>query len=71
VSNTATLEEGGRRQGIYDADQAGGTQKAPEDYPTECRMELVQILEEPQKDMVPGLTGEAMFVDDANGIHSA
>ena len=29
------------------------------------------MFEEPRKDMVPGLTGEVMFVDDAGGIHVA
>ncbi len=45
--------------------------KLREDYPTGCRVELVQMFEEPRKDMVPGLTGEVMFVDDAGGIHVA
>jgi hypothetical protein len=39
--------------------------KLREDYPIGCRVELVQMFEEPRKDMVPGLTGEVMFVDDA------
>jgi len=38
--------------------------KLREDYPTWCHVELVQMFEEPHKDMVPGLTGEVMFVDD-------
>ena len=45
--------------------------KLREDYPTGCRVELVQMFEEPRKDMVPGLTGEVMFVDDAGGVHIA
>ena len=45
--------------------------KLREDYPTGCRVELVQMFVEPRKDMVPGLTGEVMFVDDAVGIHVA
>ena len=42
-----------------------------EEYPAGTRVELVQMFEEPRKDMVPGLTGEVMFVDDAGGIHVA
>ena len=34
--------------------------KLREDYPTGCRVELVQMFEEPRKDMVPGLTGEVI-----------
>ena len=41
------------------------------EYPVGTRVELVQMFEEPRKDMVPGLTGEVMFVDDAGGIHVA
>ena len=40
-----------------------------EDYPPGCKVELVEMFEEPRKDMLPGLTGEVMFVDDAGGIH--
>lgn len=29
------------------------------------------MFEEPRKDMLPGLTGEVMFVDDAGGVHVA
>ena len=39
------------------------------EYPVGTRVELVQMFEEPRKDMVPGLTGEVMFVDDAGGVH--
>ena len=42
--------------------------KLREDYPPGCHVELVQMFEKPRKDMVPGLTGEVMFVDDAGGI---
>ena len=45
--------------------------KLREDYPPGCHVELVQMFEEPRKDMVPGLTGEVMFVDDAGGSHVA
>ena len=38
---------------------------------TGCRVELVKMFEEPRKDMVPELTGEVMFVDDAGDIHVA
>ena len=43
--------------------------KLREDYPPGSHVELVEMFEEPRKDMVPGLTGEVMFVDDAGGIH--
>ena len=43
--------------------------KLREDYPPGCHVELVQMFEEPRKDMVPGLTGEVMFVD--GGVHIA
>ncbi len=45
--------------------------KLREDSPPGCHVELVEMFEEPRKDMVPGLTGEVMFVDDAGGIHVA
>ena len=45
--------------------------KLREDYPPGCRVELVEMFEEPRKDMVPGLTGEVMYVDDAAGVHVA
>ncbi len=43
--------------------------KLREDYPPGCKVELVEMYEEPLKDMVPGLTGEVLYVDDAAGIH--
>ena len=45
--------------------------KLREDYPPGCKVELIEMFEEPRKDMVPGLTGEVLMVDDAGGIHVA
>ena len=45
--------------------------KLREDYPPGCHVELVQMFEEPRTAMIPGLTGEVMFVDDAGGVHIA
>ena len=45
--------------------------KLREDYPPGTKVELVEMHEEPRKDMVPGLTGEVLFVDDAGGVHIA
>ena len=39
--------------------------KLREDYPPGCRVELVEMIGEPRKSMVPGLTGKVLFVDDA------
>lgn len=41
--------------------------KLREDYPPGCKVELIEMFEEPRKDMVPGLTGEVLMVDDAGG----
>ena len=40
-----------------------------EEYPPGTRVELVEMLGEPRKDMVPGLRGEIMFIDDAGSAH--
>lgn len=45
--------------------------KLREDFPPGYHVELVRMFEEPRKDMLPGLTGEVMFVDDAGGVHVA
>lgn len=45
--------------------------KAPGGLPARIHVELVRMFEEPRKDMLPGLTGEVMFVDDAGGVHVA
>ncbi len=45
--------------------------KLREEYPPGCKVELVEMFEEPRKDMVPGLTGEVLFVDDAGQTHVA
>ena len=45
--------------------------KLREDYPPGCKVELIEMFEEPRKDMVPGLTGEVLMVDDAGQIHVA
>ena len=45
--------------------------KLREDYPPGCKVELIEMFEEPWKDMVPGLTGEVLMVDDAGGVHIA
>ena len=42
-----------------------------EDYPPGCRVELVEMIGEPRKSMVPGLTGKVLFVDDAGAVHVA
>ena len=46
-------------------------EKLRKDYPPGCHVELVEMFEEPRKDMVPGLTGEVLLVDDAGGVHVA
>ena len=40
-----------------------------EEYPPGTMVELVEMLGEPRKDMVSGLRGEIMFIDDAGGAH--
>ena len=45
--------------------------KLKKDYPHGCHVVLIKMSDEPRKDMVQGLTGEVMFVDDAGGIHVA
>ena len=45
--------------------------KLREDFPPGCLVELVAMYEEPRKDMVPGLTGKVLFVDDAGQVHVA
>ena len=40
-----------------------------EEYPPGTKVELIEMLGEPKKDMIPGLRGEVMFIDDAGGAH--
>ena len=43
--------------------------KLREDYPPGTKVELIEMIGEPRKDMVPGLRGEVLFVDDAGQTH--
>ncbi len=42
--------------------------KLREDYPPGTKVELIEM-NDPYREMPPGLTGEVMFVDDAGSIH--
>ena len=43
--------------------------KLREDYPPGAKVELIEMISEPKKDMVPGMRGEVLFVDDAGQAH--
>ena len=44
--------------------------KLREDYPPGCHVELVQMFEEPRKDMVPGLTGADAGGQTGHRVHA-
>ena len=43
--------------------------KLREDYAPGAKVELIEMISEPKKDMVPGMRGEVLFVDDAGQAH--
>ena len=44
--------------------------KLREDYPAGCEVELISM-NDPYRDMPPGMHGKVLFVDDAGGVHIA